>query len=293
MTYCVPIMIQAQLKNYCYLMRLHKPVGILLLLWPTLWALLIAGRHHLDLYVMVVFAIGVILMRSAGCVINDFADREFDGHVTRTRERPIVTGEVSTKEAAILFLSLCAISFLIVLTLNLFTVLLTIPGVLLAASYPFMKRITHLPQLVLGIAFSWGIPMAFAAQLSYVPSIAWLMMLANIFWTIAYDTEYAMVDREDDLKIGIRSTAILFGHTDRLMIGVLQLATLVLLIAIGIIESLNAYFYFTLAAASLLFLYQQQLIQHRQPQQCFKAFVNNNWVGMMITLGIALAVELN
>jgi len=283
-------MITEKIKNYSHLMRLHKPIGILLLLWPTLWALLIASQKIPNLYVFSVFIIGVILMRSAGCVINDFADREFDGHVTRTRMRVLPQGHVSPREAILLFFILSGISFILVLTLNMLTVLLAIPGIILAASYPFMKRITHLPQIILGFAFSWGIPMAFAAQLGSVPGIAWLLMLANLIWTIAYDTEYAMVDRSDDIKIGIKSTAILFGNYDRIIIGALQIIALLLLSAVGFLEAFNFFYYVAICIAALLCVYQQYLIRHQVPQHCFKAFLNNNWLGMIITIGIAGSV---
>lgn len=277
-----------QFKLYAYLMRLDKPIGIFLLFWPTMWALLIASHGRPPFYILMVFTIGVILMRSAGCVINDIADRNFDGHVTRTQSRPLVTGDASLKSALALFLGLCVISFILVLTLNRLTVSLAIPGVLLAASYPFMKRITNAPQLILGIAFSWGIPMAFAAVNNTVPAIAWLLMLANILWTIAYDTEYAMVDREDDLKIGIRSTAILFGNADKIIIGCLQAATLVFLMIVGSYGHLGEWYYIGLSISSILILYQQHLIRDRNPPACFKAFLNNHWVGMLITTGILL-----
>jgi 4-hydroxybenzoate polyprenyltransferase len=267
-------------------MRLHKPIGILLLLWPTLWALIIASRGHPQPHIFIVFILGVVLMRSAGCVINDFADREFDGHVQRTRSRPIVRGKVSPKEALTLFLILSGIAFALALTLNVFTILLAIPGLILAASYPFMKRITNLPQLVLGIAFSWGIPMAFTAEQGFVPLIGWLLMLANIIWTIAYDTEYAMVDREDDIKIGIKSTAILFGNYDRLIVAILQLITIFLLLTVGLLESMNNWYYMSVVAALLLCIYQLYLIRNGDPKNCFKAFLNNNWFGCAITLGL-------
>ncbi len=278
-----------QLKSYAYLMRLDKPIGIFLLLWPTMWALLIASHGHPPLYILIVFTLGVILMRSAGCVINDIADRNFDGHVTRTQTRPLVTGEASLKQALTLFFGLCAIAFGLVLTLNRLTVLLAIPGVLLASSYPFTKRITDAPQLILGIAFSWSIPMAFAAINNTVPVIAWLLMLANILWTTAYDTEYAMVDREDDLKIGIRSTAILFGKADKVIIGCLQVATLFFLLMVGQYCQLDDWYYLGLGISSMLILYQQHLIRDRKPPACFKAFLNNHWVGLIITTGILLA----
>lgn len=278
-----------QLHSYAQLMRLHKPIGIFLLLWPTVWALLVAGQGRPDLYITIVFVTGVILMRSAGCIINDVADRNFDGHVTRTQGRPLVTGAVSVRAALILFTILCAIAFSLVLTLNLLTVLLAIPAILLAASYPFMKRITQLPQLVLGFAFSWGIPMVFAAQVHYVPLIAWLLMAANLCWVMAYDTIYAMVDREDDLKIGIKSTAILFGRYDRLIIGILQLTMLLILLSIGRLEDLSITYDIALCLSTLLMLYQQWLMKDKSPRQCFRAFLNNHWLGLIIAIGFMTA----
>lgn len=284
-------MMLVKLKHYAYLMRLHKPIGILLLLWPTLWALFLAAhvQNVINLHVFVVFIAGVILMRSAGCVINDVADRKFDGRVSRTQHRPLVTGSVSTTEALCLFVILCAAAFALVLTLNLLTILLAIPGILLATSYPFMKRVTHLPQLVLGLAFSWGIPMAYAATLGFVPTTGWLVMLANIAWTIAYDTEYAMVDREDDLKVGIKSTAIFFGRYDRLIIALLQVTALVLLFTVGSLLKITVYYYIGIFIAGLLIIKQQTLIVNREPQLCFRAFLNNNWFGFAITLGILVS----
>lgn len=276
----------ARIKPYCLLMRLHKPIGILLLLWPTLWALFIAAHKFPKPHVLFVFIVGVCLMRSAGCVINDFADRQFDGHVARTKKRPMVTGQISPRQAIILFATLCCAAFLIALTLNWLSILMAIPAVLLATIYPFMKRITQMPQLVLGLAFSWGIPMAFAAQTGFIPNIAWLIMLANILWTIAYDTQYAMVDRKDDIKIGIRSTAILFGKYDRAIIALLQAGSIAMLCLIGYLKSFAACYYVALFFASVLFTYQQNLIKHRQPENCFNAFLNNHWVGLIILIGI-------
>ena len=230
------------LTQYLILMRLHKPIGIFLLLWPTLWAVLIASHGSPSLSIITVFVLGTVLMRSAGCVINDYADKDFDGHVMRTRERPLVTKRVTTKQALIIFSILSLLSLALVLTLNRLTLLLAIPALLLAISYPFMKRFTNMPQLILGIAFSWGIPMAFAAINNSVPSIAWLMMLANIFWVIAYDSQYAMIDREDDLKIGVKSSAILFGRYDRLIIALLQISALIVLILIGALQAMNKWY---------------------------------------------------
>ncbi|MEC6824919.1 4-hydroxybenzoate octaprenyltransferase [Photobacterium sp. NCIMB 13483] len=277
-------------RAFWQLARFDRPIGSLLLLWPTLWALFLAGDGFPKLDVLVVFVLGVVFMRAAGCVINDFADRNVDGHVKRTANRPMPSGKVSEREALGLFILLVLVSFLLVLTMNNLTIMLSVVAVILAAAYPFMKRYTHLPQLVLGAAFGWSIPMAYAAQSGALPAVAWLLFAANILWTIAYDTLYAMVDRDDDLKVGIKSTAILFGRFDKLIVGLLQLATIMLLIAIGGILQLNQGYYWALLLASALFVYQQMLIQGRQREQCFKAFLNNNYVGMVIFIGISLSV---
>ena len=269
-------------------MRLHKPIGIYLLLWPTLWALWIAGEGRPDLMVLTVFVLGVALMRSAGCVINDYADRDFDQHVARTRDRPIVAGEVSPAEALLLFVSLSTAAFLLVLLMNSLTVWLSLAGGLLAASYPFMKRYTHFPQVYLGAAFGWAVPMAFAAQTGEVPRTAWLLFIATVLWATAYDTMYGMVDREDDRKIGVKSTAILFGDADRAIIGVIQLLALFALALTGQAAGLGAYYYFGLLLAAGLALYQQFLIRERRPERCFKAFLNNNWFGAVVFAGIIL-----
>lgn len=231
-------------------------------------------------------------MRAAGCVINDFADRNFDGHVKRTAQRPMPSGKVSEREALALFGLLVLVSFLLVLTMNTLTIMLSVVAVILAAAYPFMKRYTHLPQLVLGMAFGWSIPMAYAAQAGELPAVAWLLFVANILWTIAYDTQYAMVDRDDDVKVGIKSTAILFGRFDKMIIGLLQLGTLVLLIAVGALEGMSQVYYWCLLLASALFVYQQMLIRGREREPCFKAFLNNNYVGMLICVGIAASTYL-
>ncbi|WP_163923097.1 4-hydroxybenzoate octaprenyltransferase [Photobacterium sp. Alg240-V54] len=277
-------------RAFWQLARFDRPIGSLLLLWPTLWALFLAGDGFPKLDVLVVFVLGVVFMRAAGCVINDFADRNVDGHVKRTAHRPMPSGKVSEREALGLFILLVLVSFLLVLTMNNLTIMLSVVAVILAAAYPFMKRYTHLPQLVLGAAFGWSIPMAYAAQSGTLPAVAWLLFVANILWTIAYDTLYAMVDRDDDLKVGIKSTAILFGRFDKLIVGILQLATIMLLIAIGGILQLSQGYYWALLVASALFVYQQMLIQSRQREQCFKAFLNNNYVGMVIFIGISLSV---
>jgi 4-hydroxybenzoate polyprenyltransferase len=270
------------------LMRLDRPIGIFLLLWPTLWALLVAGEGRPDPLVLMVFILGVVLMRSAGCVINDYADREIDGHVQRTRDRPIAAGRISAREAQLLFLVLCLLAFGLVLLLNLLTILLSLVGALLAATYPFMKRVTHLPQVYLGAAFGWSVPMAFAAQTGSVPPIAWLMFTATVLWATAYDTMYAMVDREDDLVLGVKSTAILFGESDRQIIGIIQAMVLVCLLMIGHQAELGLYYFAGVVVASGLALYQQALIRYREREGCFRAFINNNWFGAAVFLGLLL-----
>ena len=277
-----------RLADYARLMRLDKPIGIFLLLWPTLWALFIAGAGQPDNTVLVIFVLGVILMRSAGCVINDYADRDIDRHVSRTSNRPLATGRVSTREAKILFLVLCLLALLLVLQLNRLTIALSVVGALLAAIYPFMKRVTYLPQVFLGAAFGWAVPMAFAAQTGTVPQIAWLMFLATLLWATAYDTMYAMVDREDDLALGVKSTAILFGYSDRQIVGLLQIMVLLCLLMIGRQAELGGIFYLGVLAAAALFAYQQFLIRFRTREGCFQAFLNNNWVGAAVFLGILL-----
>ena len=273
---------------YYRLMRLDKPIGIMLLLWPTLWALWIAGEGHPRPWVVAVFVAGVVLMRSAGCVINDFADRDFDRHVERTAERPITSGRVKPREAMLLFATLAGMSLLLVLTLNRLTLLLSLVGAFLAASYPFTKRLTHLPQAYLGAAFGWAVPMAFAAQNGSVDPRSWWIFIAVLLWAIVYDTMYAMVDRDDDLKIGIKSTAILFGRYDRLIIGLFQLAMLAVLFHVGGLFGLGAWYFGGLALAGLLMAYHQWLIRHRDRQACFRAFLHNQWVGAVIFAGIAL-----
>ena len=277
-----------RLLQYIYLMRLHRPIGILLLLWPTLWAIWIAGNGKPDIQVFIVFVLGVVLMRSAGCVINDYADREIDPHVQRTKDRPMATGQVSTREALILFTVLCLTAFALVLLMNRLTILLSLIGVTLAASYPFMKRYTHLPQLYLGASFGWAVPMAFAAQTGDVPRVAWLLFIATILWATAYDTMYGMVDREDDLKIGVKSTAILFGESDKAMIGLFQVLLFASLLLVGSEAGLHSYYYLGLLLAAGLAVYQQYLIRDRDPALCFKAFLNNNWFGALVFAGIAL-----
>jgi 4-hydroxybenzoate polyprenyltransferase len=280
------VSIASRLADYARLMRLDKPIGIFLLLWPTLWALWIASEGHPDHQVLVIFVLGVILMRSAGCIINDYADRHIDCHVSRTQNRPLTSGRVTTREAITLFLVLCLAALVLVLQLNRLTILLSLAAVLLAAVYPLMKRITHLPQVVLGAAFGWSVPMAFAAQTGTVPQIAWLMFLATLMWATAYDTMYAMVDSEDDLALGVKSTAILFGESDRLIIGVIQIMVLLCLLMIGRQAEMGSIFYISVLLGGLLFAYQQYLIRFRTREGCFQAFLNNNWFGAVIYLGI-------
>lgn len=270
------------------LVRFDKPIGTLLLLWPTLWALWIAAGGPPEPELLVIFTLGTFLMRSAGCIVNDLADRHWDGSVERTSMRPLVTGEVSVTQARILFVLLCLASFGLVLLTNTLTVLLSVGGLLLASTYPFMKRFTYWPQVVLGAAFSWAIPMAFAAQLGELPSALWLLYIANLLWTMVFDTQYAMVDREDDLRVGIKSTAILFGDADRLVLAALQLLCLLALLLAGQRFGLGGMYYLSLVAVALLFGYHQYLIRNRDRDACFKAFRHNNWVGLVIFMGIAL-----
>lgn len=278
----------SHLREYALLMRLHRPIGILLLLWPTLWGLWFAANGLPRIDLLVIFVLGVALMRSAGCVINDYADRGFDPHVERTRDRPIAAGRVSPREALVLFAVLCVVAFGLVLLTNALTVGLAVVGAFLAASYPFLKRYTHLPQFYLGAAFGWGVVMAFAAQTGAVTALAWLLFAANICWAVAYDTAYAMVDRDDDLKIGVKSTAILFGRYDRLMVGLFHIAALALLALAGYVAELGILYYSGLVAAAMTALYQQYLIRARERGACFRAFLNNNWFGAVVFAGLLL-----
>ena len=278
--------IEERLVQYARLARMHQPIGSLLLLWPTLWALWIAGAGRPDPAVVAVFVAGVFVMRSAGCVINDFADRRVDPHVRRTMHRPIASGKVGPGEALGLFAALCLAGFALVLTLNRLAVLYSFAAVALAASYPFMKRWTHLPQVHLGVAFGWGIPMAFAALAGEVPPLAWLLLAGVVAWAVAYDTMYAMVDREDDLRVGVKSSAILFGDADRFFVGVSQVAVLAVLVLAGRQAGLGLFHDAATALSALLFLHQQHLIRDREPAACFKAFLNNNWVGAVVFAGI-------
>ena len=281
-----PHSIQSTVALYWRLMRMDRPIGTLLLLWPTLWSLWIAAKGVPSLKNLVIFVLGVIVMRAAGCVINDFADRKIDGKVKRTKDRPLATGAVSSKEAIGLFIGLCLIAFALVLMTDPLTIKLSVGGLILAFCYPFMKRHTHLPQVVLGAAFAWGIPMAYAAEAGEIHQGVWLLYLAVVLWTVAYDTFYAMVDRDDDLKIGVKSTAILFGEQDRLMTGVLQLMTTYALVLVGDRFDLGGLYYLGVAVAAGLFIYQQWLIRFRKREDCFKAFLNNNWVGLAVFAGL-------
>jgi 4-hydroxybenzoate polyprenyltransferase len=280
----------SHMQYYWQLMRADKPVGIYLLLWPTLWGVFLAADGMPSLDILFIFIAGVVIMRSAGCVINDFADRRVDGAVERTKNRPLAAGIVSAKEALQLFALLIFFAFILVLFLGLNTLLLSIAALALASIYPFMKRYTHLPQVVLGAAFAWSIPMAFMAITNELPHWIWLLYLANVLWTVAYDTQYAMVDRRDDVKVGIKSSAILFGKYDLLVITMLQVSTLVLLAFVFYINSLSLYAYGSLLLCAVLFLYQLNLCKRREAPKCFSAFLHNNWVGMTITAGIVVGL---
>jgi 4-hydroxybenzoate polyprenyltransferase len=281
--------VTGRLREYALLMRLHRPIGILLLLWPTLWALWYAAGGTPSWHVLAVFVAGVVLMRSAGCVINDYADRDFDPHVARTRDRPLAAGRVSTREALALFVVLSFIAFALVLTLNTLTIVLSFVGALLASTYPFIKRITHLPQFYLGAAFGWGVPMAYAAQTGSVSPDAWILFAATLGWAVAYDTAYAMVDRDDDLRIGVKSTAILFGRADRVMIALFHAITLGLLAWAGARAGLGLTYHMGLVLAGLLAAYQQWLMRARDRDGCFRAFLNNNWFGAAVFAGLLLS----
>jgi len=280
--------VMERIKQYWILARFDRPIGILILLWPALWALWVASDGRPDLPVLIVICLGVVLMRAAGCVINDYADRDFDPHVERTRQRPIAAGKVKPGEALIVFVVLCLCSFGLVLMLNIYTIMLSFIAAFLAASYPFMKRYTHLPQAYLGIAFGFAVPMSFSAQLNSIPAVAWVMYLAVVLWALVYDTMYAMVDKEDDLKIGVKSTAILFGDYDRHIMAILQIIIIGLLFAVGQMKQLGWPYYSGVLVASGFSVYQQKLIFHREKAQCFKAFLNNNWFGMAVFAGLVM-----
>ncbi len=283
-------MLLERLKNYGRLIRFERPIGTLLLLWPTYWALWIAAQGFPGWKLLIIFSLGTFLMRSAGCAINDIADRRVDAHVERTKLRPLATGVISVKEALAVFGGLVFVAFILVLQLNNLTILFSGVAVLLAATYPFMKRYHHWPQVYLGLAFAWGIPMAFTAINNQAPPlVAWLLLAANVAWTTAYDTMYAMCDREDDLKIGVKSTAIIFGKYDRLIVGCLQLATLVLLAWVAYLAQLGLWFWLSLIIAAGFFVYQQYLIRNRDRWLSLRAFLNNNWVGLVVFIGITLS----
>ena len=275
-------------RSYLHLVRLHRPIGIFLLMWPALWALWLAGEGEPPWPVVLVFVLGVVLMRSAGCAINDFADRDFDGRVARTSQRPLAVGLVSPGEAVAVFLVLSLASFGLVLLLNWQTVALSVVALALTLVYPFMKRVTHVPQLFLGAAFGWAIPMAFMAVTESIPSLAWVLFAATLVWALIYDTQYAMVDRDDDRKVGIKSTAILFGDWDRVAIGLLQVLMLGILFWIGLATGRGLWYFAGIEVAGAFALYQQWLIRKRNPADCFHAFLNNNYLGMAVFLGLVL-----
>ena len=278
---------RAKLMDYALLLRLNRPIGSLLLLWPTYWALWLAADGVPSLGNLLVFTLGVFLMRAAGCAINDFADRKVDRHVKRTKDRPLTTGRIQAWEAVALFAGLSVTAFLmVILFTNTLTLYLSFGGVVLAFIYPFMKRYTHLPQVFLGAAFSWAIPMAWAAEANDITRLAWLLFIANLLWTVAYDTLYAMVDRDDDLKIGVKSTAILFGDGDRAVIAVLQSLVVLILLMVGNQAELGSFYYLGVIAMACLFVFQQHLARFREREGCFKAFLNNNWAGFAVFAGL-------
>ena len=276
-----------RLPLYLQLTRLNRPIGILLLLWPTLWGVWIAGAGHPAWHIVLIFALGTVLMRSAGCAINDYADRHIDRHVQRTKDRPLTSGKVSERETLWLAIALALAALLLILPLHPLTWLLSFPAVFLAASYPYTKRFFAIPQAYLGIAFGFGIPMAFAAQLGDVPPVAWLLLLANVFWAIAYDTEYAMVDRDDDIHLGIHSSALWFGKYDVVAVMGCYAITLALLASVGLMIGSGVYYFAGLVLAEGIALYHYRLIKHRQREACFKAFLHNNWFGAAVFAGIA------
>ena len=278
------------MNAYISLMRLNKPIGILLLLWPTYWALFLSANGWPDIDLLVIFTLGVIIMRTAGCIINDYADRNIDKHIARTQDRPLTTGEISTKKALLLFSLLIVIAFCLVLLTNTLTVQLSIVAVTLATIYPFTKRWTHLPQLVLGAAFGISVPMAFSAQTGLIPYSAGLVFLATIVWTLIYDTLYAMADRDEDLKIGVKSTAILFAKYDQIAITLLQILLIIIFIAIGKTFNLDLIYYFSLIIITFFMIYHQFLMKKRHKSAYFKAFINNNFIGISAFLGILLSV---
>ena len=278
------------MNAYISLMRLNKPIGILLLLWPTYWALFLSANGWPDIDLLVIFTLGVIVMRTAGCIINDYADRNIDKHIARTQDRPLTTGEISTKKALLLFSLLIVIAFCLVLLTNTLTIQLSIGAVALATIYPFTKRWTHLPQLVLGAAFGMSVPMAFSAQTGLIPYSVGLVFLATIVWTLIYDTLYAMADRDEDLKIGVKSTAILFAKYDQIAITLLQILLIIIFIAIGKTFNLDLIYYFSLIIITFFMIYHQFLMKQRQKSAYFKAFINNNFIGISAFAGILFSV---
>lgn len=281
---------QEKYLAYAQLMRLDKPIGTLLLLWPTLWALLLANKGLPNFKILVIFVLGVILMRAAGCVINDYADRHIDGKVKRTSSRPLATGRATETEAKILFFILISCAFILVLFLNNYAIFLSFIAALLAIIYPFMKRYTHLPQFFLGAAFGWSIPMAYGASIEYLPLECWLLFIANLAWTVSYDTQYAMVDRDDDLRIGVKSTAILFAQYDNKIIALLQIIALTLLIIVGSVSQLHFSYFICLCFALACFIYQCRLTKRRERESCFKAFLNNNYVGLSVFIAFLMGI---
>ncbi len=273
---------------YVHLSRINKPIGIYLVLWPALWSLWLASEGFPEVYILTIFILGTVLMRSAGCVINDYADRDFDGQVARTKNRPLATGALTPKQALKFFTLLYLMAFVLVLFLNLFTIILSLGAVLLAALYPFMKRYTYWPQVFLGAAFAWAIPMGFAAVLNTVPWQAWLVFAVTMIWALVYDTAYALADKKEDLSAGIKSTAILFGEKVQIIIGLFQLLMLVGLIWMGILFQLGTAYYSALVVVLLLFGYNQLLLSKNNPQQAFKAFLSNHWIGLVVLIGIML-----
>ncbi len=281
------------MKQFVSLTRFDRPIGIYLLLWPTLTALWIAAEGWPGWHLLLVFALGTVLTRSAGCIINDLADMKFDGSVKRTQDRPLIVGKVAPLEALLLAGSIAFFALLLVLTTNIYTVYMSVFAVIIAVIYPFMKRYTYLPQAFLGIAFSWGIPMTFTAVSNEIANVAWLLLIANLLWVVAYDTQYAMVDRDDDIKLGLKSTAILFAELDRSMIAILQVSFVATLLLVTRSVELSVYYYLGLSGAIGLFIYQHYLTWNRSREGCFKAFLNNHWVGFSVFLGIVAHYSLN
>ena len=281
----------SKIYPYIQLMRLHRSIGTFLLLWPTLWALWLAGKGQPNPTIVVIFILGTMIMRAAGCVINDYADRNLDPHVARTKNRPLARGMLTSRQAMVLFALLICSALVLVLQLNPLTIALSIVAALLAILYPFTKRFTHWPQCILGLAFSMGIPMAYAALTNSIAVEAWILLAANFLWIVAYDTQYAMVDRDDDLLIGIKSTAILFGRFDNLAVGLLHTATVSILAVVGWMNGLTWHFYLGLALAAGLAIYQQYLCKDRVQENCLRAFLNNNWIGAVVFFGIVLGLD--